>query len=140
MYSNNREAYRQAFYDAWQKHLQRLPLTPIEAQLVAIINHHPEYHSLFTSHDQQHLKEFSVQENPFLHMSLHLSIQDQYIQNRPMGIKEEYQRLLACYQDAHHVEHMIMDCLANLLWHAQQTGVAPDEESYLAKLRQLGKE
>ena len=43
MYTNDRDAYRHAFYTAWQKYQKKLALEPLEKQLVEIILLHPEY-------------------------------------------------------------------------------------------------
>src|SRR5574340_745819 len=117
MYSNNRDAYRQTFIIAWQKHLKKLPLETIEAQLIEIILKHPEYHSLLdekTSGEQ----EFALDENPFFHMSLHLALREQVHTNRPNGIATLYQQLITKYSDAHDVEHRMMTCLAQIMWKA----------------------
>ena len=77
------------------------------------------------------------QTNPFLHMGMHLAIREQLATNRPAGITETFGLLMARVQDAHAVEHRMMECLGEALWQAQRSGQEPDEARYLACLRQL---
>lgn len=135
MYTNNRDAYRQTFFMAWQKYQKKLPLEPIEAQLIDIILLHPEYQPLLDANTCQQ-QEFALEENPFFHMSLHLAIREQCHTNRPIGISPLYQQLTAKY-NAHEAEHQMMQCLAQFIYLAQQTGAMPNEEHYLEKLKLL---
>lgn len=137
MYSNNRDAYRQAFFTAWQKYQKKIPLEAVEAQLIDIILLHPEYHSLLDKNNINQTPEFALEENPFFHMSLHLAMREQLHTNRPAGMALIHQQLIAKYHHAHDVEHQMMACLSQMMWKAQQTGVAPNETEYLEKLRAL---
>ncbi len=136
MYANNRDTYRDAFFIAWQKYQAALPLQPIESALVTIMLQHPEYHTLLNKPSDYAHQEFAIEENPFFHMSLHLSLREQVNTNRPAGIVAIQQKLLAQYA-AHDCEHKMMTCLAKLLWQAQETGVTPTDELYLEKLQAL---
>ena len=136
MYSNNRDTYRQAFFTTWQKHLKKMPLETVEADMVAIIMMHPEYHSLLDENNMQQ-QNFTVEENPFLHMSLHMAIREQIRTNRPAGIAEVYEKLMTAHENTHDVEHYMMTVLANLIWVAQETGEMPGEDEYLRRLREL---
>lgn len=136
MYTNDKNAYRRAFYDAWQKYLAKKPLEKLEAELVEVIALHPEYHRFLMEADLEK-QEFALEENPFFHMSLHLAITEQLRTNRPAGIQDIYQNLLTHQPDKHAVLHQMMQCLAHTLWQAQQNGTAPDEEGYLNTLRAI---
>ncbi len=133
MFSTDRDQLRKVFFDAWQKYKQHLPIEPLEAQLIEIMLLHPEYHSVLDQPDNFHLHDFA-ESNPFLHMSLHLAIREQVNTNRPAGIQAIYQQHCVKSQDAHIAEHIMMDCLAEVLWQAQQDGKMPDEENYLRLL------
>ena len=135
MYSDNRDDYRHTFFTTWQKYLKKLPLQPIEIQLIEIIRNHPEYHPLLAKNPIDNKEEFALEENPFFHMSLHLALNEQIHTNRPIGITILHQELLAKYGDAHEVAHRMMTCLAEIMWQAQQTGVMAKEEDYLEKLK-----
>ena len=134
MYTNDRNAYRQAFFTAWQTYQKNLPLDAVEKALVEIILMHPEYQDLLAHAEQQ---EFTLEENPFLHMSLHLALLEQIRADRPTGIKVIYQALVQASQSEHDAQHKMMQCLAEMMWEAQQEGVIPDEQKYLLKLRHL---
>ncbi len=137
MYTNNRDAYRQTFFTAWQKYQQKLPLEKVEAQLIEVILLHTEYRQVLENPATYQQQEFSLEENPFFHMSLHLTLREQIHTNRPKGISTLHQILLTQYQDIHAVEHSMMECLAQMMWKAQQTGMMTSDEEYLEKLKSL---
>jgi hypothetical protein len=134
--TNERDHARKVFFDAWEKHQSQAPLEPLEAQLIDIILMHPEYHEVLSHPDDYQEANFS-DENPFLHLSLHLAIREQVSLDRPAGIKTIYKNLLTKHQDILMAEHQMMNCLALILWDAQQNGKVADEKVYLEKLRQL---
>lgn len=137
MYTNNRDAYRKFFYVAWQKYQKKLPLEPIEVQLVDLILWHPDYHQ-FLEHENDCNQEFTLEENPFFHMSLHLAIRDQIQTRNPSGIEQIYQELINKYGDAHFVEHKIMSCLQKILeLSSSQNSNMFDAKFYLTDLRNI---
>ncbi|MEB8432019.1 DUF1841 family protein [Cocleimonas sp. KMM 6892] len=133
-YEQQREQLRQFYCDTWDKHLkQKQTLTDLEQQVTAVIKEHPEYHGLLenkeASVNAEYLPEMG-ENNPFLHMGMHLGIREQVTTNRPVGIAELYQRLVAL-KGVHDTEHEMMECLSEAMWQAQQNNIAPDENSYL---------
>jgi len=136
MFSNDRNHLRKFFFAAWQKHVAKKLLEPLEAQIVKVILTHPEYQETFNNADNQD-KDF-VGVNPFLHMSLHLAIHEQISTNRPKGIAEIYKTLSVKFSDVHVAEHAMMECLAEMLSEAQVSGKMPDESVYLENLKKLG--
>lgn len=140
MYGNDRGQMRRIFLEAWRKAQAGEVLQPMEALIADLVGQHPEYHGLFKDGELAQGKDFSPdlgETNPFLHLSLHISLKEQLGTDRPAGIRVEYQRLLKRWGDAHEVEHKLMECLAALLWQAQRNGQAPDEQSYLDCVRRL---
>ena len=126
------------YADAWKKHCDKSPLTPLEAQIAAVVEWHPEYHDDVTSEVLD--KDYSPdggKTNPFLHMGLHLGIREQVATNRPPGIREVFSTLTVKTGDAHDAEHQMIDCLAETLWEAQGQNGAPDEQKYLERLHRL---
>ena len=79
------------------------------------------------------------QTNPFLHMAMHIAIQEQLATQRPDGITELYKNLMQIYKDTHEVEHQMMECLAEMMWQSQREGTLPDEAAYLQCLQQQTK-
>lgn len=136
MYTNNRDAYRQAFFVAWQKFNRREPLEPVEQQLVEIMLQHPEYHRFLELSQQGIQQEFALEENPFFHMSLHMALLEQIRMNKPKGINKLYKKFIAQFQDPHEAQHQMMSALAQLMWKMQQSGTTPSDAEYLQTLAQ----
>lgn len=134
---------RRLYCEAWRKHSAGLPLEPLEQQLAAVIEHHPEYHALLQDSDAACAKEYlpeTGETNPFLHMSMHMAIQEQLAVDRPAGIRHLYSALLTSYPDAHQLEHQIIECLADMIWRAQRDNTPPDETAYLNCVQALQKQ
>jgi hypothetical protein len=133
-----REQLRQSFVDAWDRHRAGLPLTPVAAQIADVILRHPEYQALLTDSAQALAYAADAgggQENPFLHMGLHLAVRDQIATDRPAGIRDLHRALQSALSQAHDAEHRLMEALAEVLWEAQRRNRAPDEGRYLALAR-----
>lgn len=128
------------YVDAWRRHRERLPLDPLQAHIVGVVEEHGEYHGMLenTGSDLQH--EWSPENgatNPFLHMGMHLAIKEQVGTNRPAGITDIHARLSRILGGAHAAEHAMMDCLGETLWRAQRDNSLPDESAYLEALQRL---
>lgn len=138
LFNPSRDQVRQFFFDAWDKFGRHAPLTDIEKVAVEIMQAHPEYHHVLAQperyKDQAYFPEMG-ETNPFLHMSLHLSVLEQISIDQPPGIAAAYGILLARHADAYMAQHDLMDCLAETIWQAQRNHTAPDAEAYLACMR-----
>jgi hypothetical protein len=126
------------YAQAWRKHIDGSPLSPLEAQIVAVVEVHPEYHTDVTADElgKDYLPD-GGQTNPFLHMGLHLGLREQVATNRPTGIRQLFRTLIGKVTDAHDAEHRMIECLAESLWEAQSENSPPNEEKYLERLRRL---
>lgn len=137
MFGQDRTELRQMFFTSWKKHQNKQLMEPLEAVVAKIIELHPEYHALLE--DQETLdKDYTPemgQTNPFLHMAMHISIQEQLSTKRPTGIDQLYQSMLQKNKDPHETEHLMMECLGKMLWEAQSQNRAPDENDYLSCLK-----
>ncbi len=140
MFSQDRSQLRKMFFDAWNKHQKDNTLSAMEQIIVNIINLHPEYHELLGNEndfiDKDYLPE-NGKTNPFLHMAMHISIHEQLATKRPQQITDLHQQLLTKIQDAHEVEHQMMECLGQMIWQAQRDNVMPDESHYINCLIKL---
>lgn len=137
--NSGRDELRRGYVEAWRRQREGLPLTPLQAQITAVVALHPEYHALLESPDAQQ-GDYSVEAgrtNPFLHMGLHLALREQVGTRRPAGIEAVHQRLGHALGDVHAAEHRMIDVLAETLWEAQRAGRAPDEQRYLERLQRL---
>jgi len=136
MFGNDRNQLRQMYKTAWDKFQQQQALSPLEAQIAAVIKEHPEYHRDINQLEKDYLPE-NGDTNPFLHMGLHLGLREQLSTDRPAGIRQIHQQLLAQTGDPHAAEHRMIDCLAEAMWLAQRQQQPPDEAAYLQCLQQL---
>ena len=133
-----RDQLRRSYADAWRKHLARSPLTPLEALIADVILLHPEYHALVQDTPAALAFDSSpggTEENPFLHMGLHLAVREQLSIDRPPGVRALLESLTARLGDVHEAEHALMESLGETLWEAQRSGRAPDEGRYLELAR-----
>jgi hypothetical protein len=140
IFNQNRNQLRQFYFDVWKKYQSKATLEPVEQVIAEIILKHPEYHTMLehpdSTLDREYLPE-AGQTNPFLHMGMHIAIHEQLTTNRPHGIVDIYHTLMQKLQDAHEVEHRIMECLGEALWRAQREESGYDESDYLECLRKL---
>ena len=138
IFGQDRDELRRMYSDAWTSARQGAALSPLAAQIVRVIEEHPEYQSFIerTSIGLEFLPE-QGQSNPYLHMGLHLAVREQLATNRPAGIREVFEQLAKMSGDPHAAEHAMLECLAESLWDAQRNQALPDDALYLERLRQL---
>ena len=130
MFYQDRKKQREFLANSWQKYTRNKPLEPLEKQLASIIEIHPEYHDLIGNIDSECFPEHDGV-NPFLHINLHLALRDQLSSNQPKGVKEVHQKLINHYKDPHEVEHLMMECIAEMIYISQKNNTTMDQESYL---------
>ena len=130
MFSQDRKKQREFLAKSWQKYNKNKHLEPLEKQLVSIIEIHPEYHDLISNIDNEYFPE-QGEVNPFLHINLHLALRDQLSINQPKGIKEAHEKLINQYKDSHEVEHLMMECIAEMIYISQKNNTVMDHENYL---------
>ncbi len=140
MFGNDRNSLRRYYCTAWDKAQSGQTLEPLEQLIVGVIREHPEYQPALTraetALEREYLPEMG-ETNPFLHMGMHIALQEQLGSQRPAGIVEIYQRLCRRLGDRHAAEHQMIECLGETLWEAQRRGAEPDERAYLRRLRRL---
>lgn len=142
MFDPSRDQVRNFFIQTWRKHTDGLPLSPIETMAADIIVLHPEYHTLLSEFDSIG-REFAPEDglvNPFLHLSLHLAIEEQLSIDQPPGLRTAFNRCLLRARDRHEALHMVLDCLGETIFNAQRDQRPPDGAAYLdCVLRKAGK-
>ncbi len=137
MFNPSRDQARRFLIDAWQKRLAKLPATPLETVAADIVALHPEYHALIESTDAL-TREWTPEDgatNPFLHLSLHLAIEEQLSIDQPPGIRASYESRLKRDGDRHAALHDLLDCLGETLWRAQRDRQPLDAVAYLDCIR-----
>lgn len=140
MFNPSREQVRRFFCDAWKKHVERLPLVGAEVAAADIAARHPEYHALLTNPDAALEQEWTPeggQMNPFLHLSLHLAIQEQVSIDQPQGIRAAYQTI-AARLSPHDAEHVLLEALGETIWRAQREGTQLDAIAYVEAVKRAG--
>ena len=134
LYTQDRTQQRKFLATAWEKFLAKQILDPLEDQLTQVIEIHPEYHSLIQNIESDYFPE-QGEVNPFLHINLHLSLREQLSINQPPGIKEIYQKILNKAKDFHEAEHLMMDCIAEMIFSSQKNNAPMDHQAYIRCLK-----
>lgn len=137
LFQPSRDQTRRFFIDAWRKYREKRPLEPLESLAVEQILRHPEYHSFLEDEEgslgRDWLPEMG-ETNPFLHLGLHLAVNEQLSIDQPAGIMARYRALLHRLGDEHDAQHAVMECLVETIWQAQRYDRPPDGSAYLACL------
>ncbi len=138
MFTPSQHDVRRFFCETHGKQRQALPLTPMELLAAEWIAEHPEYHAELADVDAALAASYTVEEgrsNPFLHLSMHLTITEQVAIDQPRGIKQAFDLLAARLGSAHDAQHRVMECLGEMIWSSQRSGLPPDGHAYLDCVR-----
>lgn len=142
MFNPSKEEVRRFFCDAWRKQNAGELLTPLEGLALKWIAVHPEYHALLDDPERALAEEFGVERgvtNPFLHLSMHLALEEQLSIDQPPGIRSAFAQLAARAGSEHDAAHEAMECLGEIVWRAQRGSLPADtgaiNAAYLECLR-----
>jgi hypothetical protein len=131
MFEPNREQVRDTFFGAWRKYRAGEPLAGIESLALDVILLHPEYHDMLSQPERHRDKDYADTSNPFLHMSLHVALEEQLSIDQPSGIAARFRDLLARCGERHEALHQAIECLAETVWRSQRDRQPPDGAAYL---------
>ena len=131
MFNPSRDEVREMFFAAWRKYRAGQPLVGIEALALDVILLHPEYHATLDHPERSRDRDYVDESNPFLHMSLHMALQEQLSIDQPPGIVQRFENLVRKFQDRHEALHQALECLAETVWRAQRDQAPPDAAAYL---------
>ncbi|MDO4877847.1 MAG: DUF1841 family protein [Neisseria sp.] len=141
MYDVNTHDVRRFFAKVWQQRLNPLQLDALQQKALRIIEAHSEYAKYLENVEDYLDKEWTPEggeENPFLHLSLHLSVQEQAAIDQPPGIRAVYETLCGRHGgDWVSAEHLMIEALAETVWEAQRYGRGLDVNAYMTRLRRL---
>ena len=140
MFEPSREQVREFFFETWRKYRAGLPLAGLETLGLDVILLHPEYHQFLIDIDKNKSKDYTDESNPFLHMSLHLALEEQLSIDQPPGVAQHFAALLAKAGERHGALHEALECLAEMVWRAQKDKTPPDAGFYLDCLKKRGSE
>lgn len=133
MFDPSRDQARNFFIGAWRKRVGGKVLTPLEHMAADVIALHPEYHAMLEDPDAL-AREFlpdSGQINPFLHLSLHLAVEEQLSIDQPPGLRAAFARCQLRRGNRHDALHDVLECLGEMLFNAQRSGRPPDGAAYV---------
>ena len=131
-------AHRQIFWDAWQKAQADLPLNAMEVRISRVIQMHPEYHHFFNDMEDFLDRDFQVDDgmNPYLHLSLHLAIEEQLATKQPIEAAQIMEReVVERKHERHDAIHIILEVLAETVYESQREGREIDPLAYAHKLK-----
>jgi hypothetical protein len=138
MFQPSQHDVRRFFCDAWRKQHAGLPLDAMEAKAAPWVAEHPEYDADLRDLDAALAASYTVEDartNPFLHLSMHLSISEQVAIDQPTGIRQAVQLLASRRGSLHDAHHEVMECLGEMLWASQRSGLPPDGQAYIDAVR-----
>ena len=134
MFQPSQHDVRSFFCETYRKRRDGLPLSPMEATAADWITQHPEYADDLADLPTALAAVYDVEAgrtNPFLH----LSITEQLAIDQPSGIRQAHALLSRRLGSAHEAQHQVMECLGEMIWASQRSGLPPDGERYLECVR-----
>lgn len=137
MFNPTQDDVRRFFCETYRKAMAREILTPLEMIASDWISEHAEYHADLADLNTALDAEYPVEQgrtNPFLHLSMHLSLAEQISINQPPGITPVFRKLAQQTQSAHDAHHIMMESLGAMLWESQRDGVPFNGAAYVAAL------
>ena len=102
------------------------------------IAEHPEYHADLEDVEAAVIRVYPPddgKQNPFLHLSMHLSISEQCSIDQPRGIRQAVELLAKRRGSLHDAHHETMEALGRMLWESQRAGRPPDGDAYVAAVQ-----
>ncbi len=138
MYQPSQQDVRRFFCETLRRQRAGLPLEPMQAKAAPWVQEHPEYHTELGDEQAALAAVYTVEEgrtNPFLHLSMHLSIDEQWAIDQPTGIRQAVELLAARLGSLHVAHHEVMECLGDMIWASQRSGLPPDGQAYLEAVR-----
>ena len=122
MYQPSQHDVRRFFCQVWRRRREGLPLDPMQAEAATWVGEHPEYDAELADEEAALGADYRVENgrsNPFLHLSMHLSISEQVAIDQPAGIRNAVHLLAARLGSLHAAHHEVMECLGEMLWASQ---------------------
>jgi hypothetical protein len=138
MFNPSQHDVRRFFCETFRKMRASEILTPLEAIARDWIVQHPEYENALGHVESALDADYSVERggsNPFLHISMHLSIAEQISIDQPPGIRAAFLALAQRLGSEHEAHHQMMECLGEMIWASQRSGLPPDGEAYIDCVR-----
>jgi Domain of unknown function (DUF1841) len=129
---------RRFFCDTHARQQAGLPMDAMQLTAAPWVQAHPEYNADLADADAAVAAQYSVEDgrtNPFLHLSMHLSISEQHSIDQPRGVRQVLDLLAARMGTMHEAHHVAMEALGQMIWTSQRNGLPPDGDAYVEDLR-----
>jgi len=143
MFNPNQHDVRRFFCVTYRKNAMHEIFTPLESIASYWITQHPEYVSVLSDLDSALNVDYSIDQgktNPFLHLSMHLSITEQTSIDQPPGIEAAFINLAHRLQSVHEAHHVIMKYLGTMLWESQRNNTPFDGMAYVNLVQQYARQ
>ncbi len=134
MFEPSQADVRRFFCAVYAKWRTAQPMDALETLASQWVAEHPEYHGDFTDVDAALERMYEVKDgktNPFLHLSMHLSVSEQCSIDQPRGIRQAVELLTAKRDSLHDAHHETMEALGQMIWESQRSGRPPDGQAYI---------
>lgn len=134
MFTPSQHDVRRFFCETFRKHRAGEIMTPLELIARDWLMQHPEYDDALKDLDAALAADYAVERgnsNPFLHLSMHLSIAEQVSIDQPPGIRPAFLALAQRLGSEHEAHHQIMECLGEMIWTSQRSALPPDGAAYI---------
>ena len=138
MFQPSQHDVRRFFCETRHRQRNGLPMDTMQAKAAPWVVEHPEYDADLADVDAALAAVYTVEDgrtNPFLHLSMHLSIDEQCAIDQPTGIRQAVQLLAARRGSLHEAHHEVMECLGEMIWASQRSGLPPDGQAYIDAVR-----
>jgi Domain of unknown function (DUF1841) len=134
MFEPSQADVRRFFCTVYAKWRDGQPMDALETLASQWVAEHPEYHADFSDVQAALARMYEVKDgrvNPFLHLSMHLSVSEQCSIDQPRGIRQAVELLSARRDSLHTAHHETMDALGQMIWESQRSGRPPDGQAYI---------
>jgi len=134
MFNPSQEDVRRFFCSVHAKARAGELLDALETLASGWLKEHPEYEPEMQDAEAAVARVYDGaggQGNPFLHLSMHLSISEQCSIDQPRGIRQAVELLAVRRDSLHDAHHEAMECLGQMLWESQRAGRPPDGQAYV---------
>ena len=138
MFQPTQADVRRFFCAVHAKAQAQQPMEAIETLASLWIAEHPEFHAELADAEAAIARNYDLEPqrtNPFLHLSMHLSISEQCSIDQPRGIRQAVELLAKRLGSLHDAHHIAMECLGTMLWESQRSGRPPDGDAYVAAVQ-----
>ncbi len=134
MFEPSQADVRRFFCSVYAKWRKAQPMDALETLASQWVAEHPEYHADFADEAAALERMYEVKDgqvNPFLHLSMHLSVSEQCSIDQPRGIRQAVELLAARRDSLHDAHHDTMEALGQMVWESQRSGRPPDGQAYI---------